>query len=284
MEKKPWEFNSLEETLSSLSKDPLFSTLVTFYTLVIIYLPSLFLKILSSPVLISTAILLLTLLRLGAIQKGFKSTEDRYDESEIGSSKPSENENSAAFKKIAEFSFPENNAITNTILLENQESGPACANVPKTNIADAEMGLGSSSDPSDSYAESFVEWNVRAPLEVIHEGYEGEGDEQNDDVRNEKTEAAPVSSIERYPSLSLYYPDSDSDGSSDGGDFAGIGGWDSPESTCFMWDEEEKGEDLIEIAFDEKGRSGVVQFEEENLIEINISPARVEDGGRVRFV
>ncbi|KAE9452653.1 hypothetical protein C3L33_15449, partial [Rhododendron williamsianum] len=261
MEKKPWEFNSLEETLSSLSKDPLFSTLVTFYTLVIIYLPSLFLKILSSPVLISTAILLLTLLRLGAIQKEFNSTEDRYDdESEIGSSIPSEND-----------------ALTNTILLENQESGPACADVPKTNIVDTEMG----SDPSDFYAESFVEWDVRAPLEVIHEGYEGEGDERNDDVRNEKTEAAPVSSIERYPSLSLYYPESDSDGSSDGGDFAGIGGWDSPEITCFMWDEEEKGEDLIEIAFDEKGRSGVVQFEEENLIEINISPAsapaRVED-------
>ncbi|KAI8567520.1 hypothetical protein RHMOL_Rhmol02G0129200 [Rhododendron molle] len=275
MEKKPWEFNFLEETISSLSKDPLFSTLITFYTLVIIYLPSLFLRILSSPVLISTAILLLTLLRLGAIQrinKEFNSTEDRH-ESEIGSSISSENKNSAAFKKIADFSFPENNAITNTILLENEESGPACADVPKTNIADTEMG----SDSSDFYAESFVEWDVRAPLEVIHEGYEGEGD----DVRNEKTGAAPVSSMERYPSLSLYYPESDSDGSSDGGDFAGIGGWDSPGSTCFMWDEEEKGEDLIEIAFDEKGRSGVVQFEEENLIEINISPvstlARVED-------
>lgn len=239
MEKKPREFNSLEETLSSLSKNPLFSTLITFCTLLIIYLPSLFLQILFSPLLISTAILLLTILRLGATQK-------KPNGSQIGSSISLENENYAV-----------TSISTSTILLKNQEFGPVCAQT--------EMGF---------YGESFVEWDVRAPLEVIHEEYEGEGDERNDGI----------SSIERYASLSLYYPESDSGGSSDdGGDFAGIGGWDSPESTCFMWDEEEeKGEDLIEIAFDEKERrSGVVvdQFEEENLIEINISPARVEDVG-----
>lgn len=234
-----------EKALSSLSSHPLFSTLVGFYTLVLIYFPSLFLPIVLSPVLISTAILLLTLLRLGSIQR-------------------TENE----FNSIKVTEDPKWVSLESNYESENENSV-----VSSTNLVETEVGSGSGSDQNNFYVESFIEWDVRAPLEVIYEEYEGEDEERNDDVRNEKSETPPVSAIERYGSLSLYYPESDSDGSSDGGDFAGFGGWDSPESMCFMWDEE-KGEELIEIAFDGKRTSREVHFEEENLIEIDISPAR----------
>ncbi|GMP37144.1 hypothetical protein CsSME_00008963 [Camellia sinensis var. sinensis] len=56
------------------------------------------------------------------------------------------------------------------------------------------------------YAESLVEWDIRALVEVIYEVYEGKEGEQNDNVLVDKEE--------RYPSLSLYYPESDSDSSS----------------------------------------------------------------------
>ncbi|KAH7857143.1 hypothetical protein Vadar_009521 [Vaccinium darrowii] len=232
-----------EKTLSSLSSHPLFSTLLAFYILVLIYFPSLFLPIVLSPVLISTAILLLTLLRLGSIQR---------TENEFNSIKVTEDPKWVSLES-------------------NYESGNENSVVSSTNLMETEVG--SCSDQNNFYVESFIEWDVRAPLEVIYEEYEGEDEERNDDVRNEKAETTPVSAIERYGSLSLYYPESDSDGSSDGEDFAGFGGWDSPESMCFMWDEE-KGEELIEIAFDGKRTSREVHFEEENLIEIDISPAR----------
>ncbi|KAI6704933.1 hypothetical protein NL676_007895 [Syzygium grande] len=79
--------------------------------------------------------------------------------------------------------------------------------------------------------------------------------------------------LERYPSLSMCYPDSDSDSSSPRGADFGFGGsggsgsdWDSPENGVFRWDAEDVGEGLIEIALDSHGG------EEENLIEIDISP------------
>ncbi|XP_047938621.1 uncharacterized protein LOC125186312 [Salvia hispanica] len=101
-------------------------------------------------------------------------------------------------------------------------------------------GCDEKKETSHLCAESFVEWDVRAPLEVIYE--ECEGDDDNSD------------SIRRYASLSLFYPESDSDASSEG-DFP-------------AWD----GEGLIEITLDEKRRS--CDFEDDNLIEINLSPGR----------
>ncbi|KAL1560163.1 hypothetical protein AAHA92_10415 [Salvia divinorum] len=97
-------------------------------------------------------------------------------------------------------------------------------------------------ETSHLYAESFVEWDVRAPLEVIYEEYEG-------DVDNSESQ---IHSIRRYASLSLFYPESDSDASS-------------------AWDEEDDREGLIEIPLDEKRSCG---FEEDNLIEIDLSPER----------
>ncbi|KAI8001548.1 hypothetical protein LOK49_LG09G01806 [Camellia lanceoleosa] len=246
MEDKPWEFSSisvkfladtmdfLEKTLSylsSLSSDPLFSTIITLYTLLLLYFPKIFLGIVFSPVLISTGILLLTLLRLGAIQrveKEFNSTE------------------------------PEQNHHHHDSTVEDRK----WVSIESNSESKTEMGL----DPNPFYAESFVEWDMRAPLEVIYEVYEGEEDEQNDDVLEDKEE--------RYPSLLLYYPESDSDSSSDC-DFPVIGEWEPPERLCFRWDEEDR-DGLIEIELDNgKRTSELFHFEEDNLIEIDISPARM---------
>ncbi|KAL5772551.1 hypothetical protein ACOSQ2_012475 [Xanthoceras sorbifolium] len=158
-------------------------------------------------------------------------------------------------------------------------------------------------DPDRRFEEKFVEWNVRAPLEVIYETYEGEeGEDQRDESKDPNNDGkdSPRFGLERHPSLSLYYPESDSDSSSDG-DFD----WGSLESVCFRWEDEDR-EGLIEIALDDGVDNSsynnnnnnkktdldhlVENFhgeEENNLIEIDISPAK-QDGkwrfsGEVRF-
>ncbi|XP_057811248.1 uncharacterized protein LOC131025469 [Salvia miltiorrhiza] len=122
-------------------------------------------------------------------------------------------------------------------------------------------------DPRHFYADSFVEWDVRAPLEVIYEEYEGEDAAAENDNNSEEKQMNP---IRRYASLSLFYPESDSDTSSEE-DFPTDGGWGSPERACFRWEEEDDREGLIEIALDEKRGCEV---EEDNLIEIDLSPER----------
>ncbi|EYU27895.1 hypothetical protein MIMGU_mgv1a024038mg, partial [Erythranthe guttata] len=190
----------------SLSKDSLFSAIITLYTILLIYSPSLLLRFFFSPVFFSTLILLLYLLRLGAVQNSAPAP--------IGS-----------------------------------DSGDS---LPLHNWA-------SNHNPHRFYEESFVEWDVRAPLEVIYEEYgEGEDARENDAV-SEAKKKSDMNIIQRYASLSLYYPESDSDCSSDG---------DSP--TDGGWDEDDR-EGLIEIALDGK-RNGEV--DEENLIEIDLFPAR----------
>ena len=79
----------------------------------------------------------------------------------------------------------------------------------------------------------------------------------------------PTHVIERYPSLSLYYPESDSDSSSSETDFLAIGEWVSSEKICYRWEEEDR-EGLIEIALDKRDLDFHGE-EEENLIEIDIS-------------
>ncbi|KAK1368514.1 hypothetical protein POM88_034606 [Heracleum sosnowskyi] len=111
---------------------------------------------------------------------------------------------------------------------------------------------------------SFVEWNVKAPLEIIYEDDE-EGDDDNSENR--------FKGIERYPSLSLYYPETDTDCSSDD-DFAMDMDWESTESASATFRWAEKGEELIEIALDGKRRSQFFNDEEDSLIEIDISPGR----------
>ncbi|XP_010439470.1 PREDICTED: uncharacterized protein LOC104722909 [Camelina sativa] len=109
----------------------------------------------------------------------------------------------------------------------------------------------------------FVEWNLRAPLEVIHEAYEENDDEDEEEEENPGGEKDPTrfKEIVRFPSLSLCYPESDSDSDSDSASssefkFPEIGDWNSP---GFRWEEEEDDDDgggtgrregLIEMKFD----------------------------------
>lgn len=89
-------------------------------------------------------------------------------------------------------------------------------------------------------------------MEVIQEEYEDEGE---------------IMVVEKYGSVSLYYQDMDTDMNtcmdtdSSGGDLL--------ENLCFEWEEEDT-EGLIEIELDGKRNSEV---EEENLIEIDLTPA-----------
>ncbi|KAK8484041.1 hypothetical protein V6N11_066622 [Hibiscus sabdariffa] len=97
--------------------------------------------------------------------------------------------------------------------------------VGKTEFSQHELKrVGLKSDPDiiiRSFEEFFVESDVGAPLEVIFEGFEGEGEEYlNEDCPD------PTRVIERQPSLSLYYPESDSDSSSSSEmDFSAIREW-----------------------------------------------------------
>lgn len=102
----------------------------------------------------------------------------------------------------------------------------------------------------------------------VYEAYEGEEEEDGEYTEEKRDEELRV--IEKYASLSMYYPETDTDtDSSSGGDSPVIGNWDSPENVCFQWDDEDR-EELIEIELDCKRNS---EFEEENLIEIDLSPA-----------
>ncbi|KAL7088830.1 hypothetical protein ACP275_13G152500 [Erythranthe tilingii] len=221
-----------EETIDSLSKDSLFSAIITLYTILLIYSPSLLLQFFFSPVVFSTLILLLYLLRLGAVQNSAPAAPIGSDS---GESLP---------LQIEEFVDPDHhNWASNT---------------------------GANHNPHRFYEESFVEWDVRAPLEVIYEEYDEGEDARENDVVSEAKKKSDMNIIQRYASLSLFYPESDSDCSSDGDSPTG-GGWDSPEKMCFRWEDEDDREGLIEIALDGK-RNGEV--DEENLIEIDLFPAR----------
>ncbi|KAL2343948.1 hypothetical protein Fmac_005233 [Flemingia macrophylla] len=236
-----------EETVSFLSvfsSDPLFSCVVTFCTLVFLYLPHLFSKIVLSPVLILTAILLLSILRLGAIQK---SQNERSENEPIIYKENREEGKCKGEKQRRSPVEPDE-----TTSLEQP---------PKAEVI-SEMGFESSS--------CFVKWDVKAPLEVIYEEY-GEGEEAGDEA-NENV------GIARYPSLSRFYPESESESDSESSEFGfpAIGDWDSPEDVGFRWGEEEEREGLYEIALDGyKIKKGLeFHFEEDNLIEIDISPSR----------
>ncbi|KAL2473300.1 hypothetical protein Fot_49036 [Forsythia ovata] len=225
----------LQETLSFLCSNPLFSTIFTLYTLILLYLPAFFHGFIFSPVLISTSIILLYLLQLGASQKTHKET---------GSHSPKFDS-------------------TQKLLPQNEEfSDHDLKDVSYESISDPNPNP----NPGPNFlADCFVEWDVRAPLEVIHEEYEGEGGNDGEEKRE-----AQMAIIEKYASLSLYYPESDTDTSSDG-DSPTIEDWESSENLCFRWEEDDK-EGLIEIELD--GTKNISEVDEENLIEIDLSPSR----------
>ncbi|KAL4628811.1 hypothetical protein ACB092_05G265000 [Castanea dentata] len=270
--------DSLSKLLSLISSSPLFSSIVSFYTIILLYFPHLFLRIVFSPVLILTGILLFTLLRLGAAQRLLENEFADYT-LHVQTDPPEKESKSKSQSQISE---PE---ITEQVTCRSE--------------TESEIKTGYH-DPITCFEASFsfVEWNVRAPLEVIYEEHEGE--EAEEDPKDNYSDPNPTRQLERSSSLSLYYPESDSDDSSDEGDvgdFPAIGEWSSPESACFAWEEEDR-EGLIEIALDhgDKKCSGSTlgldldldlgfHVEEENLIEIDISPTRNEEffGEKLRF-
>lgn len=253
---------------SSISSDPLFSSIVTLYALILLYFPCQFLRIVLSPVLIITGILLLTLLRFGAIQRYQDETQKEEGRSTSCRAEPA--------KELA--SSESNESLENNDDNETERS-PGLPDedhnwVSTQSETDSEPEMGY--DPHPCFEESFVQWDVKAPLEVIYEAYEGDDDDDHNEkgLRPNEMEGIRVVGLERYPSLSLYYPESDSDSSSEC-DFPATGAWDTPHNTCFKWEEEDR-EGLIEIALDTNGNKRNIDMdfhaEEENLIEIDISP------------
>ncbi|KAL5096587.1 hypothetical protein RYX36_000914 [Vicia faba] len=222
--------------------DPLFSCIVTFCALILIFLPQFFCKIVFSPVLILTWILLLIVLRFGAIQRS--NSEEKENLEKTDSVTHEENRDEKQGKTEGQVKIDSFDQIQKWVLRNSEEN------------LKFEMGFESSPFLDDS----FVEWNVKAPLEVIYEG--------------EETEESSTAGVLRYPTLSCYYPESDSDSSSEN-DFPAMENWDSPEEGGFIWDDEEDREELIEISLDGcKKKDLEFQFEEENMIEIDISPTK----------
>ncbi|RDY12737.1 hypothetical protein CR513_02428, partial [Mucuna pruriens] len=202
-----------------------------------------------SPVLILSGVFLLLLLRLGAIQRSQNEEKENPGEPEF-EPEPVENRGNREEKQGNSVEAEETDSLDHVYRWVTSQSEIDFK---------SKMGFQSSS----RFDDSFVEWNVKAPLEVIYEGEETEQDQ------NEKRDVG----ILRYPSLSRYYPETDSDSSSEIG-FPSTENWDSPENMSFRWDEEDR-EGLIEIALDGcKKREVGFHFEEENLIEIDISPTR----------
>lgn len=226
----------------------LFSSIVALYILIFLYFPTLFLNIVFSPVFVSTGVLLVYLLRLGAKQD---TRKELYSAETLQS-----NDSSDKIKQNQAHSTEEGRMYADVM---------SCTK--NTELSSDETYTWESCDfKFENVENSFIEWNVKAPLEIIYEDDEEE-DDDGDDHKSENRFKA----IERYPSLSLCYPESDTDCSSDD-DFAMDMNWESMESSTFRW--AEKGEELIEIALDGKTRSQFFNDEEDSLIEIDISPGR----------
>ncbi|MBA0712819.1 hypothetical protein Golax_011893 [Gossypium laxum] len=199
----PWEcLKSIEiVTIWKTKSDPSFlSCIITFYILILLYFPPSFsLNLQFSLLLLLSASLLLSLLRLCCAIQRIKTE-----------------------------------TIAKTSLVEAIKTG--------------------SSPKEMSFEERFVEWDVRAPLEVIYEDYEGE--------------EALDRGIERYTSLSRRYSEPEPDSFFSEMEFPVIREWVSSDKRCWRWEEEEDREGLIEIALDLHG-------EEDSLIEIDISSINV---------
>ncbi|XP_031501035.1 uncharacterized protein LOC116264787 [Nymphaea colorata] len=131
--------------------------------------------------------------------------------------------------------------------------------------------------PRRRFSDVLVEWNRRAPLEVIYENeYEGEGGDEEAVVDGGRPEyySSPARERKETCALQCYYPESDSDSSSDDG-FPAM--WERPDNRCFRW-EDDNEDGLIEIPiFKAKDtcRSPAEELDfylvdDDNLIEIDL--------------
>uniref|UniRef100_A0A6N2KY95 Uncharacterized protein n=1 Tax=Salix viminalis TaxID=40686 RepID=A0A6N2KY95_SALVM len=228
-------------TSIDLSHNPLFSCIITLYTLILLYFPQAQ-KFSFSPILVITLTLLLFLYSLGAIQRLQLSVTEGDDTIEIKQSKDThfgKSSDSCSLTRVEKW------------------GASRCAEKDRFDpVSNREL------------EGSFVEWDVSAPLEVIHE------EEEENPTR--------FGGLERYPSLSMYYPETDSDSDSDSD-----GEWNVSERCGFKWEDEDREGLLIEIALDQsdnKKDTGLgldpgsdFYVEEDNLIEIDISPAKNDE-------
>ncbi|KAF5728959.1 hypothetical protein HS088_TW21G01115 [Tripterygium wilfordii] len=222
--------------LSYVSSDPLFSCVITLYILIILYFPRIFFTVAFSPVLILTGILLSTLLHICEIQKLQSENRENGENKSIEAEKPDKS-----------------TQVHECVICQTKN----------------EVGFA----PNPDFEKTFVEWDVGAPLEVIYEAHEGEEEDDSNELHKDPTRDV---GIERTSSLSMYYPETDSDNSSEC-DFSETAEWDSPERICFSWEEEDR-ESSIEIALEDHNKSALGFYgEEENMIEIDISPAINDD-------
>ncbi|KAJ6377085.1 hypothetical protein OIU76_026116 [Salix suchowensis] len=238
-------------TSIDLSFNPLFSCIITLYTLILLYFPQA-LRLSISPILISTLTLLLFLLRLGAVQRRQLSVTESDKAIQIQQNKGTH------FGEASNSSFLTH--VNKRVASQSAERGRF------------------DPDPNQDFDVSFVEWDVRAPLKVRRRG---KGDPNEKDAGQYPTR---FGGLGRYPSLAMCYPETDSDSDSDSeGGFSVAGEWASPERFCFNWEEEDREGLLIEIALDSDDRKDMgsdsdagsgFHVEEDNLIEIDICPAK----------
>ncbi|KAJ6364104.1 hypothetical protein OIU76_029114 [Salix suchowensis] len=208
-------------TSIDLSHNPLFSCIITLYTLILLYFPQAQ-KFSFSPILVITLTLLLFLVRLGAIQRLQLSVTEGDDTIEIKQSKDTH------FGKSSDSC-----SLTHV----DKWGASRCAEKDRFDPG-----------PSPELEGSFVEWDVSAPLEVIHE----EEEEEENPTR-----------------------------------FGADGEWNVSERCRFKWEDEDREGLLIEIALDQtvnKKDTGLgldpgsdFYIEEDNLIEIDISPAKNDE-------
>ncbi|KAI3732071.1 hypothetical protein L1987_63268 [Smallanthus sonchifolius] len=354
--------NSIHDFFSTFScfcSHPLFSTIVTLYTLILIYAPSFFLRAVLSPLLNSTGIILLFLLKLGANER---SRKDQSSEGirilDSSANERLEKEPNCLEPRVLDHKYKHyeklsndggNLALYSSFGLEStslEQRSLDMVDHIQTNIkfkAKVELGFGSnqidvgskpnsgldlesnqmnieiehdlgpeSNSQDDCYkGESletslmessqvvekgerimdmnsmqvdttmkFIEWNMKQPLEIIYEAYEGEEEVVEDSNENNMVSSDPcVLRCERSSSLSMYYPESESASSSDD-EFPVNEKWETHESVFFKWEaEEDEREELIEISLDHYGKRSIefCQDEEDNLIEIDIFSQEIDE-------
>ncbi|KAF4386912.1 hypothetical protein F8388_006867 [Cannabis sativa] len=282
--------------ISTMFSNPLISSIVTLYALIFLYVPYQFMRIVFSPVLILTGVLLLTLLRLGAVQR-FED-EHKRDETKLHFQTQRELDDNDTTITPTPTPTPtpttpadDDDVVTNDNkdsdssdypgqFSGSQDDDSNWVDYKSETDSETEMGF----DPNPCFEVSFVQWNLRGPLEVIYEEYEGD---EEDEGESQKDENNRILGTEKQHTFSRYYhPDSDSDDSSDG-DYPASGFWDSPVNMCFRWEEEDR-DGLIEIALgddDIDKRHRGLDFhvvDEDNLIEIDIYQTRSNDGFQAR--
>ncbi|XP_076940644.1 uncharacterized protein LOC143609907 [Bidens hawaiensis] len=274
----PMEFNSIHHSLSKFPSHPLFSTIITLYALLLLYAPPLFFRIALSPVLNSTGIILLFLLKLGANQRLEKESNVRdhkhYLEPRVVDHKDKHYEQLPSLEQRFLDLVDRNQKKPES---ESNSQDDYAFSMESTQVVEKEDTRMEMETKEVDTTMKFTKWNLKAPLEIIYEEYEGEEEEEEedeDDNGNMVFRDKQVLGFEGYLSLSMYYPESETDSSSDG-DFSINENWETHKGALFKWEkEDDEREELIEISVD-RYENNCIEFsgaEEDNLIEIDILP------------